>query len=457
MVRSTNHPGWLNRFWTLASSSASMAAARCGSTTPDRKASSANCSHGFDYKKKSLLGRHVDTEKHKRHLLLLDQGQAAKQQLLTSVVQRPPFVTDLAKMIVTCNIPLYKVEQPDFIQFMEKYCSKTLPSRSLLTKCMEEQSKEQLKKIKAKLLGKDLFLQADKTTDKQGRSMTAILAGPLDGESLGRPFLILVVDVVHNNNVTLQQVVMKALHGLFGEDLDYNRVKLLLTNAAAYCLKAGKAFQLLFPNLLHVSCLAHALNRVAELGRVTYPKVNLLISETKKIFVKSGNRKRDFAAACQMPLPPQPIHFNTVKEFVKGMEDDSQAIIETKKVFEDKDILLQLAIIRGNFSILERLPLVQGIELVEKLQERMTLEPFAEKLQKVLDKNPGFKQIQKVARVLRGSEEDFEGSDCNSVAMMANAPIVTCDAERVFSYLKDLNTPKRTRLTQEHVKDMLML
>lgn len=108
------------------------------------------CSHHFDYKKKSLLARHVDTEKHKRHLVLLDQGKAVQQQqLLTSGVQRAPFVTDLAKMMITCNIPLYKTEQPEFIQFMEKYCSKTLPSRSLRTKCREEQSKEQLKKIKA--------------------------------------------------------------------------------------------------------------------------------------------------------------------------------------------------------------------------------------------------------------------------------------------------------------------
>jgi uncharacterized protein YhbP (UPF0306 family) len=177
------------------------------------------CSYHFDYKKKSLLSRHVDTEKHKRHLALLDQGHSIQQQLVTTVVQRPPFVTDLAKMMVACNIPLYKTEQQEFIQFVEKYCSKTMPSRSLLTKCMEEQSKDQLKTIKAKLMGKNIFLQADETTDLQGRSMTAILVGPLDGESFDRPFLIHILDVVHNNNVTLQQAVVKALHGLFGNEL----------------------------------------------------------------------------------------------------------------------------------------------------------------------------------------------------------------------------------------------
>jgi hypothetical protein len=140
-----------------------------------------------------------------------------------------------------------------------------------------------------------------------GRSMTAILAGPLDGEYLDRPFLIDVTDVVSTNNVTIQQAVVKALHKLFGDELDYSRSKLLLTDAAAYCLKAARGLKELFPDLLHLTCLAHALSRVAELARVTYPKVNLLISEVKKIFIKSGRRKREFTASCQIPLPPEPI------------------------------------------------------------------------------------------------------------------------------------------------------
>ena len=137
--------------------------------------------------------------------------------------------------------------------------------------------------------------------------MTAVMAGALDGESLERPYLIHVMDVVNNNNVTLQQAVVKALHGLMGSDLNYNKVKLFLTDGAPYCVKAGRGLTALFPDLLHVTCMAHAINRVAELARTTYPRVNLLISETKKIFIKSGNRKREFATSCNIPLPPEPV------------------------------------------------------------------------------------------------------------------------------------------------------
>lgn len=158
-------------------------------------------------------------------------------------------------------------------------------------------------------------------------------------------------------------------------------------------------------------------------------------------------------------------NFATVKAFVEGMDDDSQAIVQAKKLFNDHDILPQLAIIKSTFPVLvhtitaleRRLPLVQSMDLVEKLQEKLLLEPFAEKLKKVLEKNPGFKKLQMVARVLRGSIEDFEGEDPNSPAMFANAPIVTCDVERSFSYLRDLNAPKRSCLTEEHCKDNLII
>ena len=62
-----------------------------------------------------------------------------------------------------------------------------------------------------------------------------------------------------------------------------------------------------------------------------------------------------------------------------------------------------------------------------------------------------------MARFLRGSNVAFEGSHANSVAMLANAPIVTSDVEKVFSYLKDLNTSKRAGWTEKHIKDLLML
>ena len=154
-----------------------------------------------------------------------------------------------------------------------------------------------------------------------------------------------------------------------------------------------------------------------------------------------------------------------VKKFVEGMEDDSQAILEAKKLFQDPYIPAQLTIIKATFPLLvrtisslqERLPLVKSVELVQKLQGTLTLEPFAGKLKAVLQKNPSYEKMEKIAKALQGSEEEILGQNPNVTTNMANAPIVTCDVERTFSVLKDINTPKRARLTEDHIKDVLMI
>ena len=53
--------------------------------------------------------------------------------------------------------------------------------------------------------------------------------------------------------------------------------------------------------------------------------------------------------------------------------------------------------------------------------------------------------------------DDFEGEDPNLIAIMANVHVVTCDVERMFSLLKDVNSAKRGNLTEEHVKEIMMI
>ena len=136
--------------------------------------------------------------------------------------------------------------------------------------------------------------------------MPVILIGVLDG-TVAKPFLVNLVDVDTPNYANIQQTVIATLHNVLGKELVYDNVKLFLTDGASYCLKAGKALKAIFPKLIHMTCMAHSINRVAELARTTYPRVNTLISEVKKIFMKSIQRRRNFSASCKIPLPPEPV------------------------------------------------------------------------------------------------------------------------------------------------------
>ena len=94
-----------------------------------------------------------------------------------------------------------------------------------------------------------------------------------------------------------------ALFKVFGSDLEYEKVLLFLTDGAAYCVKAGKCLKELYPNILHCLCLAIGLNHVAEPVRYTFLRVDKLIGEIKKIFVKCARCRAEFAASCQVPQP----------------------------------------------------------------------------------------------------------------------------------------------------------
>jgi len=52
-------------------------------------------------------------------------------------------------------------------------------------------------------------------------------------------------------------------------------VLLFISDAAPYMIKAAKALQLLYPQMIHVTCLVHALHRVAEEVRGSYPEVHI--------------------------------------------------------------------------------------------------------------------------------------------------------------------------------------
>jgi hypothetical protein len=72
-------------------------------------------------------------------------------------------------------------------------------------------------------------------------------------------------------------------------------------------IKAAKALQLLYPKMIHVTCLADALHRLAEEVCGRYPEVEKLIANGKKIFIKSPLRVQKFKEEAPiLLLPPQP-------------------------------------------------------------------------------------------------------------------------------------------------------
>lgn len=79
---------------------------------------------------------------------------------------------------------------------------------------------------------------------------------------------------------------LKLFYNVFKSGVEYNKVLAVLTDTAAYMIAAMGSLRVLYPKMLHLTCFAHGLHRVAEFIRDCFPNVNPLISSTKAVFVK---------------------------------------------------------------------------------------------------------------------------------------------------------------------------
>jgi len=61
------------------------------------------------------------------------------------------------------------------------------------------------------------------------------------------------------------------------------RVIICVRCAAPYKKKADVTIKIFYPKIIHITCLAHGLHRIAELVRVHYPRVDKLVSSVNQV------------------------------------------------------------------------------------------------------------------------------------------------------------------------------
>ena len=145
------------------------------------------CASFCEQGRKSLLKQHFDSAKHQKNLNLYESGKNPQQMMVNQALFESTnaiFAQDVCKAFISSNILLHKLNQPAIIELFQKHAKVVVPSRKTLTRLMEKESQSLLAEIKGKLKGKSLFLVVDEMTDCMGRTICAILVGPLDGSFL---------------------------------------------------------------------------------------------------------------------------------------------------------------------------------------------------------------------------------------------------------------------------------
>ncbi|XP_040577320.1 uncharacterized protein [Lepeophtheirus salmonis] len=242
------------------------------------------CSFTCTFSPPSRIKRHISSSSHIKNLAIY------KSHVINDDVDSDDFYSDLTKMLVTCNIPLATVEHPNFSKFVEKYVGKQVPSQKTMTRLVNEVSEDVIAKIKKEVEGKDLFIAVDETKQKQERSISAVMIGPMESYFLTPPYLVNLTDIKLEYANNIADFVTQSIQITLGEDFDESRFKIFITDGTSSSKRAGKDLQRLYPQLEHITCVSEGPNNTAELN--DFPPTNNLITELKKTFLKVGRSKR---------------------------------------------------------------------------------------------------------------------------------------------------------------------
>jgi len=198
-------------------------------------------------------------------------------------------------MCTAANIPLSKTDCPAVRKFFQQHVVNGLaiPKRAQLTeKHMAEVYSEGVCVLKEKLAGKPVAIIFDETPDPQGRCVLNILVAPLRVDEDGnlRAFLVdtVLLNTAHHRSVS--QSVVKVLQQY---DISNENVIVINTDNAAYMLKAYKeCLSVLYPNAIHITCVAHIMSLVGESYRKPFTGLNNFIRSFSAIFFRAGARHR---------------------------------------------------------------------------------------------------------------------------------------------------------------------
>jgi hypothetical protein len=193
---------------------------------------------------------------------------------------------------------------------LEKYCTQHIPDQSTLRKhylpiCYEET----LGNIKGNIgdAFTCIWVAADETIDPVDRFITNLVAGKLDIEVPPNPDLTCYKVLYYTYHSTVAIFVNNGLKLFWPTGIHEERALIFYSDAAANMLKAATALKVLCPNLIHFTCVAHGLQRVAEEIRTKFLQVYKLISMSRKVFLKAPYRVQAYKQRLpDVLLPPPP-------------------------------------------------------------------------------------------------------------------------------------------------------
>ncbi|KAL4120274.1 hypothetical protein QTP88_012996 [Uroleucon formosanum] len=425
------------------------------------------CEIKVNCEKRFNVTQHLKTEKHTKAIKRRQEKTEKTLQLLMNSSKKSSFNKDLCHALLSANIPLNKLSNNTFRNFLETYTGKEIPTEATLRQgYVDDLYDETVEKIKSEILNKKVWVSIDETTDIEGRYIANVVVGTLELDKPGKQFLVNCKELEKTNFSTISKLFDDSIQ-LMGIQRD--NVLLFLSDAAPYMVKSGEMLKALYSKMIHVTCAAHGLHRVAEEIRGQFKSVDKLIASVKKTFRKAPSRVQIFKSkAPEISLPPEPVitrwgtwinaanyycdSLSTIRSIFELLDNDDAVSIKVAKKYINKNgIDADLIFIKSNFLSLttslkklqtQGLLLSDYIEIINDVEKSFeTLRgPIGLKIQSklkcVLEKNNGLLLLKKMSSILLGIRDigeldglpdDISSSD---VPYLKFATITSVDVEQ---------------------------
>lgn len=210
-----------------------------------------------------FVDSHRNTNKHKNL-------QNSKQSQSLIIPTKRNFNTMVVEAFTSANIPLKKLTNPS-LKKLFMFTGYPLPSETVCRNLIPDIASNSKYIVKVKLENKDIFLMIDES-DINGKKFLNILVGSLQNPSVSWLLECIALEIPANSQIIVQSID-DAIRYLQTPRPNFC---LLLTDAARYNLKAATALHQMYPNLFHVTCIAHLLHNCALRVKAHY--TNVLIS-----------------------------------------------------------------------------------------------------------------------------------------------------------------------------------
>lgn len=443
-----------------------------------------------------MVKQHLATAKHIQ-LKERDLTKKSTQQLFgecSTVNKDDQFAKDLCLAFIGADIPLYKMRNTNIRIFLEKYTDHKVPSETTLrTNYVNGLYKTTVENIRRNIKNHFVWIAIDETTDEAGRYVANVIVGIMHpDQTLSKQNFLLNTALLEKANYTTIARLFDESVKILGENFDKDKILLFLSDAAPYMTKAARAIQIFYPKITHLTCVAHGLHRVCEYIRGFYPKVDRLISNIKKVFLKAPSRIEIFKEiAPGIALPPQPIttrwgtwlaavryysnNFESLICVFNALDDEEAASIKiSKELLFDPSVKADIIFIAANYCFLETsitkletsgLPLVDQIKIISDAAKEINnvqgeaADAIKRKFTSVIDKNYGFAVLSSIsANIVTASMGSApETYTIEEMLSFKFAPTTSVDVERSFSMYKSVFRSNRQSFLFENLSQIFVI